>query len=326
MFEEEFIEDSYSCRKGKGTDYGIRKCAQYIKEASENYTKQAFVIKCDLKSFFMTIDKEKLYDKLIKHIEEHYEPRDENDIPFLKYALKLIIFNEQQHNCILKQSKDNWKDLPKEKSLFYCEKNKGIPIGNLTSQIFANFYLSEFDHYVKEELGMKYYGRYVDDFFIVVTDKSKIHEIIEKCREKLKTMGVILHPKKLYIQDVTKGVKFIGAVIKPNRTYISNRTKGNMYDALRRFSKYIDSLDEQGIEPSLDDIAHFVSSMNSYLGFMVHYNIFNIRKSLLQSDMIKKWYRYCYHDKDFKKLTIYAEYVKIQGRKKRLHKNKIDQQ
>lgn len=139
MFEEEFIEDSYSCRKGKGTDYGIRKCAQYIKEASENYTKQAFVIKCDLKSFFMTIDKEKLYDKLIKHIEEHYEPRDENDIPFLKYALKLIIFNEPQHNCILKQSKDNWKDLPKEKSLFYCEKNKGIPIGNLTSQIFANF-------------------------------------------------------------------------------------------------------------------------------------------------------------------------------------------
>lgn len=239
MFEEEFIEDSYSCRKGKGTDYGIRKCAQYIKEASENYTKQAFVIKCDLKSFFMTIDKEKLYDKLIKHIEEHYEPRDENDIPFLKYALKLIIFNEQQHNCILKQSKDNWKDLPKEKSLFYCEKNKGIPIGNLTSQIFANFYLSEFDHYVKEELGMKYYGRYVDDFFIVVTDKSKIHEIIEKCREKLKTMGVILHPKKLYIQDVTKGVKFIGAVIKPNRTYISNRTKGNMYDALRRFSQLL---------------------------------------------------------------------------------------
>ena len=68
MFEEEFINDSYSCRKGKGTDYGIKRCAEFIRDATENYTKEAHIIKCDLKSFFMTIDKQRLYDKLIDKV------------------------------------------------------------------------------------------------------------------------------------------------------------------------------------------------------------------------------------------------------------------
>jgi hypothetical protein len=323
MFEEEFIDDSYSCRVGKGTQHGIERCAMFMKEATNNYTEDAWIIKCDLKSFFMTIDKPKLYDKLVKHIEEHYEPKDKNDIPFIKYILGLIVFNEPQNNCILKQSRHNWDNLPREKSLFYCDKDKGIPIGNLTSQIFANFYLSEFDHYITDELGIKYYGRYVDDFFIITRNKDEITDIVNKCREKLRGMGVTLHPKKLYIQHVKKGVKFIGAVIKPNRVYISNRTKGNMYETMKKFEDYIDYLTERNMKPSLDDIEHYVGSMNSYLGFMVHYRTFNIRKKMLRSDCMRKWGEYCYYDQHLKKLTIFAEFRKVIGSKKRISKEEF---
>lgn len=317
MFEEEFIEDSYSCRKGKGTDYGIKQCAKYIKEATENYTKEAYVIKCDLKSFFMTISKQRLYDKLIRHIEEHYEPIDENDIPFLKWVLKLIIFNEPQNNCIRKQHISHWDGLPKEKSLFSCAPGLGIPIGNLTSQIFANFYLSEFDHYIKDVLGIRYYGRYVDDFFLIVNSKKEAKPLIDKCREKLKSMGVTLHPKKLYIQEAHKGVKFIGGVIKPDRMYISNRTKGNMWEKIDEFYEMYKELKEQGKEPSKDMIEHVVGSMNSYLGFMKHYKTYRIRRKLLTSEKMKPWFKYCYNNDKLTKLSIFKEYKKVVGKNKK---------
>ena len=317
MFEEEFIEDSYSCRKGKGTDYGIKQCAKYIKEATENYTKKAYVIKCDLKSFFMTISKQRLYDKLIRHIEEHYEPIDENDIPFLKWVLKLIIFNEPQNNCIRKQHISHWDGLPKEKSLFSCAHGLGIPIGNLTSQIFANFYLSEFDHYIKDVLGIRYYGRYVDDFFLIVNSKEEAKPLIDKCREKLKSMGVTLHPKKLYIQEAHKGVKFIGGVIKPGRMYISNRTKGNMWEKIDEFYEMYKELEKEGKEPSKDMIEHVVGSMNSYLGFMKHYKTYRIRRKLLTSEKMKPWFKYCYNNDKLTKLSIFKEYKKVIGKNKK---------
>ena len=143
--ENEFIDDSYSCRKGKGTDYGVRQCYEYLKEASNNFTEDCYVVKCDLKSFFMTINKSLLYKKLVDLIEYKYDCKDERDFEFMCWILKLIIFNEPQNNCVRKQTWAHWDDLPKEKSLFFCDESNGLPIGNLTSQIFANFYLSEFE-------------------------------------------------------------------------------------------------------------------------------------------------------------------------------------
>ena len=140
-----------------------------------------------------------------------------------------------------KQSDNHWKDLPKDKSLFYCDENHGIPIGNLTSQIFANLLMSEFDHYIKDFLHIEYYGRYVDDFFIIMKDKEKLKEITRLIKIKLNSMGVLLHPKKHYLQHYSKGVQFIGGIIKPNRTYISNRTKNNFYISVRKFGMYAES-------------------------------------------------------------------------------------
>ena len=202
------------------------------------------------------------------------------------WLLKLIIYNNPTENCIIKGNKSDWDKLPKEKSLFYAPENKGLPIGNLTSQIFANLYLSAFDHFIKEHLGFKYYGRYVDDFFIIDQDKEKLINAIPIIREELKKIEVTLHPKKVYLQHYTKGVKFVGHVIKPNRIYIGNRTKGNFYETINREAKIFK---KEAI--SKNELEHFVSSINSYLGFMKNYATFNIRKKMLKSSEFSPFYK-----------------------------------
>lgn len=308
IIEEEFIEDSYSCRVGKGTDYGIRKCRDYIKEATNNYQEEWFVVKCDLKAFFMTINKERLEQKLFTFYDKRFKYKDKRDLEFIKYLTHLVVMNEPQNNCIRKQSIDHWDGLPKDKSLFSCTKGFGIPIGNLTSQIFANLYLSDFDHFVKETLGIKYYGRYVDDFFILCKTTAEATEIVRKCRDYLKSEGVNLHPKKLYIQPATRGVKFIGAVIKPNRIYISNRTKGNMYATIKKFHDAIHKRLDNGGELSFRDMEHIVGSLNSYVGFLVHYATYNIRKKMFHHKLMEPIYEFCYVNDELTKFTMFKDY------------------
>ena len=283
--EDEFIEDTYSCRVGKGTQYGVQKCYDYVKECSENYTKDSYILKCDLKSFFVTINKDILYNLISIFLEEKcgYTGKD---LKFMCWLLKLIIYNVPTVNCIIKGFLSDWDKLPKEKSLFYALLHKGLPIGNLTSQIFANLYLSAFDHFVKEKLGFKYYGRYVDDFFIVDNDKKRLINAIPIIREELKKIEVTLHPKKVYLQHYTKGVKFIGHVVKPNRIYIGNRTKGNFYETINKESKIF-----KKETVSKNELEHFVSSINSYLGFMKNYTTFNIRKKMLKSSEFSPFYK-----------------------------------
>lgn len=310
ILEEEFIDDSYSCRKGKGTDYGIRKCYEYIREASDNSPNNCYIVKCDLKSFFMTIDKNLLYNKLINFINDKYEADDIKQYEFLEWLIKLIIFNEPQKNCVMKQDWSHWNDLPRSKSLFFCDKDKGLPIGNLTSQIFANFYLSDFDHCVKDEIGIKYYGRYVDDFFFIVNDRKYISKALELMRSKLNILGANLHPNKLYVQHMSKGVKFIGAVIKYDRIYVSNRTKGNFYWKIKSHDNWLKNIYEEGGIPTIKDLEYFVGSINSYIGFMIHYKSFNIRKKILFSDYMKRMWKYCYTNYNLSNIMLYDKYKK----------------
>lgn len=311
ILEQEFIDDSYSCRIGKGTDYGVRKCQSYLQEAIKEYPKDAYIIKCDLKSFFMTIDKEKLINKLFKFIDENYK-ESENNIKFAKYLIKIIVMHEPQNNCTRKQHINHWDDLPKEKSLFSCKKGYGLPIGNLTSQIFANFYLSDFDKFVKNILNVKFYGRYVDDFFIICKNRSETNETIAKIRKYLKSNGVTLHPKKLYIQHLDKGVKFIGAVVRDNRIYISNRTKGNFYAKVHAINNFIEQQKKLKIPLTLTEKEHIVGSLNSYLGFLVHYKTYNIRKKILMDmNLMKQIYKFCYPNISLTKLILFKEDSKI---------------
>jgi len=259
IFERLFINDSYSCRVGKGTSYGIRRLNHFIRSCSGNYKKDCYILKLDIKGYFMGIDKEILYQKITKTINGD----------FILQLIEKIIFYDPAKNCIIKGKKEDWLGLSKSKSLFFAGKNKGLPIGNLTSQLFGNVYLNDFDHFAKRYLECKYYGRYVDDIVIVHENKEYLKSIIPVIRKYLKeNLFLELHPRKIYFQHFSKGVSFLGAVIKPYRIYIKNRTKGNFY-------KKIQQLDTM-------TASKFLASVNSYLGILKQFDTFKLRKSVLE--------------------------------------------
>ncbi len=287
LFEKEFILDSYACRVGKGTHYGIKRVAGFIQNCSHNYTGDCYILKLDILGFFMHINRFILFERLEKFIQVKYQKPDKE---LLIQLCKEIIFNEPTQNCTIKGCTKNWEGLPNNKSLFHSAPGCGLPIGNLTSQVFANFYMNSLDHFIKYDMGIKYYGRYVDDFVIIHPDKKYLKMIIPLLTSYLSTtLQLTLHPKKQYLQHYTKGVRFLGTVIKPNRIYIGNRTKGNFYMAIQKQNKVVENNIIQ-----LEQLNQFLSSMNSYLGIMKHYKTYRLRMGMLLKYLNPQWLKYVY--------------------------------
>jgi hypothetical protein len=262
------INDCFSCRKNKGTDYGIKRVAKFFRKSSNNYQEKCYVMKLDISGYFMNIQRDKLY-KLNKDLVFKYYKHNKSEINTLLYLLKKIIFNDPTINCRLKGSLNDWQGLPKNKSLFYTKENTGLPIGNLTSQLFGNIYLNDFDHFVKEVLKCKYYGRYVDDMVFVSRDKNYLLSLIPQINKYLKEeLGLSLHPKKIYIQDIKKGVPFLGMIIKPYHITVGKRIRKNFFNALRLASKNQEN----------------INTINSYLGMIKNYNTYKLRKKYLESE------------------------------------------
>ncbi|ALO16602.1 Retron-type reverse transcriptase [Salinivirga cyanobacteriivorans] len=289
VFEKTFINDSYSCRLGKGTHYGIKRIDHFIRSCSQNYTKDCYILKLDIRGYFMAMNKKLLFQKAKQELIKQ-KNKLSFDLPLVLYLIEKTIFNDPTKNCIVKGQKSNWQHLPTDKSLFHAKRNCGLPIGNLTSQLFGNVYLNEFDHWVKKELGIKYYGRYVDDFVLIHENKGYLKFLIPILSNFLhSTLKLDLHPRKIYLQHYTKGVKYLGAMIKPHRIYLGNRTKGNFYNTLQQYNQIIARR-----TPDKDDIQAFQSSMNSYLGIAKHYKTRKIRKKLIFQHMDNRCWQYVY--------------------------------
>ena len=298
IFEHEFVSEAYSCRKGKGTLYAAKDVFNKIKKISKNYTEECYILKMDIKAFFMSINKNILFTKLKKMIDKYYCYGDKNIVLDL---MQKIVFHCPQNNCVRKGNIKNWDKLPKDKSLFCTGKFKGLPIGNLTSQIFANFYLSDFDKFVKSMDDNLAYGRYVDDFVIIHKNKT----FLKKIRQKLKTYlykkcKLILHPTKQYLQQYRKGVAFVGCFLLPNRTYAGKRLKNNIILKLKEVEK-------KGKKPTLDFIRQNIQTFNSYFGFLRHHNTFNIRK-MIKNRLLKTSLRIR------KSIKCVNPYVKLEAR------------
>ncbi|HHB78398.1 MAG TPA: hypothetical protein ENK85_04110 [Saprospiraceae bacterium] len=289
VFEKEFINDSYSCRKGKGTHYGIKRITKFIRSCSRNCMKDCYILKLDIKGYFMAMNKHLLYDK-VKKVLENRKDKLTFDYDMLNYLLKKVIFNDPTKYCVIKGKKSDWKGLPKTKSLFHADKDCGLPIGNLTSQLFGNVYMNKFDHFVKRDLGIKYYGRYVDDFILIHPDKNYLKWMIELIKSYLlEKLQLELHPDKIYLQHYSKGVKYLGAVIKPHRTYIATRTKGNFYTAIQKQNAIANDH-----KPTKSEQQEFIASMNSYLGIMKQYKTHRMRKKMIFKNLSAWWWNYVY--------------------------------
>lgn len=277
LFERTFIQDTYSCIQGRGTLYGIKRLESHIRKESHNYQRDVHILKLDMRGYFMHINRSKLSEiavntlnkmrkhKISKHGQETWE--DVLDFDFIIWLTKEVAMLNPEENCKIVGKKEDWDGLDKNKSLFYTNNGCGLPIGNLTSQLFSNVYLNVFDQFVKRELKAKHYGRYVDDAYIVSSDKKWLMSLIPQIRAFLKSeLGLDLHMGKLQLANSKHGVEFLGAFLRPFRRYISNatlrRTLGNM-----RKSRH-------------QDANSLFRSTNSFLGALVHHKTYNLRRKM----------------------------------------------
>lgn len=284
IFEPTFIYDSYSCRKNKGTHFGIKRVNKFTRACSANYQNDSYVLKLDLRGYFMSIDHNILYYKIEKKILEKKNACN-FDYGLVLKLVKKIIFHDYIKNCLIKGSLMNWQGLPKNKSLFFSQQACGLPIGNLSSQLFSNIYLNDFDHFLKRELKLKYYGRYVDDIIIIHKDKEYLKKAKMIISKYLKDyLSLELNSKKNYLQNYSRGYRFLGVIIKPYRIYIDKRVKHNFYLKIRAGNKEL-----------------ALSTINSYLGAMKHYNTYRLRKKSL-SQGLGEGYRVA--NSDYYKLVV----------------------
>lgn len=263
IFERQFIFDSYSCRIDKGTLFGIKRAYHYMVSESENFTHECFVLRLDISGFFMFINRDILYQLVLQGLEKaHWKGVPDRDLA--TFLIKKFVYSDPLENAIYNSPQKAWKDLPLSKTLRGSPPNCGLPIGNLTSQLFGNIYLNPLDHFVKRNLKIRCYGRYVDDMFLIHKDKEVLKQAIPQIRDFLKNqLELTLHPKKIYLQPVTNGFPFLGAFILPHRIYPGRRIVGNMKQVV--------------LHPDKDPEKQ-KSRINSYKGLFSHLDSYKLLK------------------------------------------------
>lgn len=285
LFEAKFYEQknvSFNCRKGFGTLKAAKALQQDMEYMTRRWTdvKDVWVGRFDIKGFFMHIDRNILWALLEPFIKEEYQGKDKK---ILLKLTKIQVFHCPQDDCIRKSPLAMWDLVPDHKSLFKRPRNYGLAIGNILSQLTANFYLSFFDA-IMLKLCKRYgclYRRFVDDFTIV-GPKDAILKIRAIATRWLKLyLHLTLHRDKMYLQPVTHGCKFVGSVIMPFRSYLSSRTYGGMHDQIFTLAALCRTIAHRGATISrLRRLEREVSSLNSYIGFSVHHRSFAMRKKL----------------------------------------------
>ena len=332
LFEERFISQgnvSFNCRKGYGTQKCVEHCAEGMKRVSENYQKPAWVFKGDLVGFFMSIDKALLWyllERFINRWRKRYEREGWKRIDFdilhrlelgampemywdiLLRVTRITVMHHPEENCVLNSPASLWAGLAPNKSLFGCDKGKGEPIGNLTTQLFANFLMSFFDQYVMfifRNTNFSY-ERFVDDWVNQCDDEDFLLRAIPKMEAFLKKLRLEMHKHKRYLQPVSHGIAFVGCYIKPNRVYLSNRTLARFEERAVGFAKVIDGKDELTIL----DCKRIEQVINSYLGFCKGKKTYKKRKKILGM-MGENFFKYFYIRGHYESIRAKERYREI---------------
>lgn len=233
-FEKKFIFDSYACRKEKGSHFGARRVKKFLMAARciNGREKEVYVLQCDVEKFFQSISWDVLLALVSKTIQcpqtlkliekivtTHHKTTDKADKKAEEEAAQLSLFSSK----------------PAVNDVISIPFRRGLPIGNLTSQLFANIYLNELDHFVKETLRERWYARYMDDFLIISPDRHHLVEIREKIRGFLKEkLALNLHRKKVTINSVKDGVPFVGYRIFYDHMLVRGSTLRRMQKKYRR--------------------------------------------------------------------------------------------
>jgi len=231
IFDKSFIFDSYSCRINRGTHKAVNRLNCFARKASKNNTEITHILKLDIRKFFDSIN----HDVLLSLIKKKIKDKD---------TIRLI-------GIII--------------SSFSTGPHKGIPLGNITSQLFANIYLNELDYYIKHNLRIKYYIRYCDDFVIINNNKEYLDKLIPIIDNFLKErLKLSLHPDKIITRKYSQGVDFLGYISFPHYRILRNKTKKRMFKKIRQGAR----------EHS------FYQTVQSYLGLLKHCNGYKLEKEI----------------------------------------------
>ncbi len=220
-FYASFIVDSCACIPGRGTLYAAKRLESKIRSASENWSKPVFYLKCDLANFFVAIDKQVLRRQLAAKITE----------PWWLGLAEQILMHDPRENFETRSPRHLFGLVPQHKRLTAQPAHLGLPIGNLSSQFFANVYLDALDQFAKHRLRAKHYIRYVDDFVFLHESPQQLNAWHAEVEIFLQTLGARLNPTKTILQPVDRGVDFVGHVIKPWRRTTRKRA---LSQALKR--------------------------------------------------------------------------------------------
>lgn len=228
-FDRRFIADSFSCRTGKGTHKAIERFRSFAYAASHNHTKSVWVLQCDIRKFFASIDQAVLLDILSRSV-------DDSDTLWL---IRQIIG-----------------------SFSSTRAGVGLPLGNLTSQLFVNIYMNEFDQFMKHDLRIRCYVRYADDFVVLSSEKDSLIELLPKIEYLLRhRLKLELHPDKIHLRTLASGVDFLGWVHFPDHSILRTATKQRM---MRR-------IEETDGKPE---------TVQSYLGLTSHGNAHELQERI----------------------------------------------
>lgn len=255
LFERQFIFDSYACRKNKGTHFGLKRIKRFLESSRSCFGKRPiYCLRMDIQKYFASVS----WDILLSIIKNTVKCEATNRL------IEKIITTQRflnVHRRLIQPPPD----------VIQPANRRGIPIGNLTSQLFANIYLNGLDHFAKERLKLRWYARYMDDFLVIHPDIGYLKQIKETLKEFLgDRLGLTAHPKKVLIQNTASGIPFVGYLIFYDHVLVRGKTLLRMRRKIKQRKKQ-DGLAGQN---------KLKATESSIRGHLKHANAFGLQKNL----------------------------------------------
>ena len=227
-FYASFISDSCACIPGRGTLYATQRLEAKVRSITQNWTQPAHYLKLDLANFFVAIDKGILREQIAARVPE----------PWWLWLAETILFHDPRQDFEYRGNPALLNRVPQHKRLTNQPAHLGLPIGNLSSQFFANIYLNALDQFAKHQIKARHYVRYVDDFILLHESPQWLNEAHDRIEAFLPArLNARLNPAKTILQPVARGIDFVGHVIKPWHRSTRRRT---VNEAVRRISLTLD--------------------------------------------------------------------------------------
>ncbi len=268
FYEPKFISDVYNNRKNKGIHKGALKAQSYMQRYKDGY-----YLQLDIKGFFYNLDKNILVKGLFNAISKSDLREKEN----ILWLANKIIYHKPQLNFNFKGDISKLHRLPPHKTLFKIAPSKGLAIGNLTSQFFANVYMNSFDNFVKRELKVKSYIRYVDDFVLFDTSEKKLENLKIKIENYLKSNLALELRDDAKLRSFSDGLDFLGYIIRPNYILVRQRVVNNFKYKKAKFYEYYES---DGGDKDLKTILKYNETVASFHAHIKHANSYNLKRKV----------------------------------------------